>query len=419
MPNLDAIEKMLQAFSVGNAMFQANKNRELRAREHDEETKLKQKAQNEAIRQFNEGLAQRAEDRKLTKERIDLLHKTSELAARRNAFDEKQLVMKGITEGRFPIKRALESVTDAQGLQMPNLSAPQDMKVNGVKVGADEIQTPQDFLENSPEYQFRRDQAKQKFDQDMLIEDKRQGGRTALQKEALKSAKEIAGAHDAAAWARAKLTNEAAMARVSAQMDGMGISPRAKTTALGVANNWRNSQMAKQAEQFSEDRATVKNILGKINSATGPDDMALTYLFARNMDRESTVRDGERVTAEKNAQGWKEKFGVDVKNILDGKGKATFSPQARARILSVLAPRMKEFESNYKRAYGQERQKIQMVSPMLVDQLPLYDPLNLNNLNVEDSPAHTSTPTGRSATPPPVMNVHPGAFEAMKNYVPQ
>lgn len=81
------------------------------------------------------------------------------------------------------------------------------------------------------------------------------------------------------------------------------------------------------------------------------DDQALIYAFAKAMDPNSVVREGEYATAQKYAQSWIKAYGKSIEQAIAGTG--FLSKEARANIKKTIETKYKSSESNYKNVYNQ------------------------------------------------------------------
>jgi hypothetical protein len=111
---------------------------------------------------------------------------------------------------------------------------------------------------------------------------------------------------------------------------------------------------------------TVKLVESKIfvesldpNSTNPADDQALIYAFAKAMDPDSAVREGEYATVQKYNQSWIEKLGFNAARIVDNKEFLT--PEARANIKSTILKRATTSERvyrNLRKEYGTKINKV-------------------------------------------------------------
>jgi len=95
------------------------------------------------------------------------------------------------------------------------------------------------------------------------------------------------------------------------------------------------------------------------NTKNPADDQALIYNFAKAMDPESVVREGEYATVQKYAQSWAERFGFDVARIYSN---TTFlTPEARANMKATIRSRYQAAKPQYdnlRRGYAQQIDQI-------------------------------------------------------------
>ena len=76
------------------------------------------------------------------------------------------------------------------------------------------------------------------------------------------------------------------------------------------------------------------------------DDQALIYAFAKAMDPDSVVREGEYNTVQKYAQSWADTFGFDAKRIFSNT--AFLTPQARANMKATIAAKYQSALPQYR-----------------------------------------------------------------------
>lgn len=95
-------------------------------------------------------------------------------------------------------------------------------------------------------------------------------------------------------------------------------------------------------------------------ATTNPaDDQALIYAFAKAMDPDSVVREGEYATVQKYAQSWAERFGFEVARMVSN---TTFlTPQARANMKATIRSRYASAKPQYenlRRSYAKQISQI-------------------------------------------------------------
>lgn len=128
--------------------------------------------------------------------------------------------------------------------------------------------------------------------------------------------------------------------RVDAQAKGFDSLPIVKTT-----------QKMAEAVSFADSLNP--------NTTNPADDQALIYAFAKAMDPDSVVREGEYATVQKYAQSWAESFGFNAARIFSNTQFLT--PQARANMKRTIRQKYlagKQQYDNVRRSYAQRINKI-------------------------------------------------------------
>lgn len=82
------------------------------------------------------------------------------------------------------------------------------------------------------------------------------------------------------------------------------------------------------------------------NTTNPADDQALIYAFAKAMDPDSVVREGEYNTVQKYAQSWADTFGFDAKRIFSNT--AFLTPQARANMKATIGAKYQSALPQYR-----------------------------------------------------------------------
>jgi hypothetical protein len=96
------------------------------------------------------------------------------------------------------------------------------------------------------------------------------------------------------------------------------------------------------------------------NTKNPADDQALIYNFAKAMDPDSVVREGEYAVVQKYAQSWAEKFGFDVKRLYSNSQFLT--PEARANMKATITAKGKAAQNQYGRVRKQYADKINRIT---------------------------------------------------------
>lgn len=96
-----------------------------------------------------------------------------------------------------------------------------------------------------------------------------------------------------------------------------------------------------------------------VNTTNPADDQALIYAFAKAMDPDSVVREGEYATVQRYAQSWAERFGFDVARMFSNT--VFLTPQARANMKATIRSRFaaaKPQYENLRRSYSRQISQI-------------------------------------------------------------
>jgi len=97
-----------------------------------------------------------------------------------------------------------------------------------------------------------------------------------------------------------------------------------------------------------------------INTKNPSDDQALIYAFAKIMDPESVVREGEYATVQKYAQSWSESFGFDVKRIFSNSPFLT--PQARQNMKTTIRAKFGAAKGQYDNLRNEFGRRIERIT---------------------------------------------------------
>ena len=146
-----------------------------------------------------------------------------------------------------------------------------------------------------------------------------------------------------------------------------GLSPLQTQKEINtLVSNFRQEPIVKQYQ-------TVATAISALNEAgTSPtDDIQRIYTFAKIMDPESAVREGEYSTIQDYATAYVEKLGLKANRIFNNKGFLT--DEARNFMLTTLNRRYKQVEKSYTDLANQYGQNIESVKTGTVTSgLPNY-----------------------------------------------
>ena len=118
---------------------------------------------------------------------------------------------------------------------------------------------------------------------------------------------------------------------------------RQQTRVDSVAKGFDSQPIVKRAQTLAENLGFVESI--SIDTTNPSDDQALIYAFAKAMDPESVVREGEYATAKKYSQSWPAAMKASLEQSIAGKG--FLSREARKNIRSTLRTKFTETKRQY------------------------------------------------------------------------
>lgn len=135
--------------------------------------------------------------------------------------------------------------------------------------------------------------------------------------------------------------NDARIAAAAERALAAGKSSKTVSQAMTLSNRYDSNPIVKRF-------VTVKQGLDFMNELgpTSADDMGVLYAFAKAMDPESVVREGEYATVQKYAQSWAEKFGFQAARMVDNTRFLT--AEARKNMISTVKAKAKTEESAYR-----------------------------------------------------------------------
>lgn len=137
---------------------------------------------------------------------------------------------------------------------------------------------------------------------------------------------------------------------------GSGLTPaQINATVNSIASSFDNEPVVKQFNVLNEGYQFAKSLS---NTTQNPaDDQGLIYAFAKAMDPNSVVREGEYATVQKYAQSWAKQYGGTINQALNGTG--FLSTAARQSIKDTIATKYQASLANYQNVYDQYQQRIQ------------------------------------------------------------
>jgi hypothetical protein len=142
----------------------------------------------------------------------------------------------------------------------------------------------------------------------------------------------------------------------AAQAPG-SLPPRVQQQVNSVARSWDSLPVVKTTQKMAEAVSFAEAL--NPNTTNPADDQALIYSFAKAMDPDSVVREGEYATVQKYAQSWAQSFGFNAARIFSNTPFLT--PQARQNMKSTIRARYKAGLGQYanvRRSYVQKINKM-------------------------------------------------------------
>lgn len=122
------------------------------------------------------------------------------------------------------------------------------------------------------------------------------------------------------------------------------LPPRVETTVRGLATAFRNEPSVKRTVTMGEAVSFVNGL--DVNTKNPADDQALIYAFAKAMDPESVVREGEYATVQKYATSWLQRFGFDAMRVLSSET-PILTAQARSNLKNTITSRYQATRTQY------------------------------------------------------------------------
>jgi len=121
-----------------------------------------------------------------------------------------------------------------------------------------------------------------------------------------------------------------------------------------VANQFDGEQLVKNFTVTQEGYQFAKSLSD--TSTSSADDIGLIYAFAKSMDPNSVVREGEYATVQKYAQAWMESMGFNAKRVVDNGEFLT--EEARKNLKATIEQKYKVSEKSYVNLYKEYGRRI-------------------------------------------------------------
>lgn len=164
-----------------------------------------------------------------------------------------------------------------------------------------------------------------------------------------------------------------------------GIPAQAKTRVDQLLGGFDNEPMVKEYQVVQNAMDFVRELPNKTQNPS--DDQALIYAFAKIMDPNSVVREGEYATVQKYAQKWADQYGGSFNMALNGTG--FLSEDARNNIKKTLEGKYKASSNSYKSFRGDYVKRIDKAANKTIGNELLQDYAYLGAIS---QPTTSSTP---------------------------
>lgn len=136
--------------------------------------------------------------------------------------------------------------------------------------------------------------------------------------------------------------------------DDKPLTPQQATSVRQIAGAFDNEASVKRFGQLQEANSFVQALDPNTQSAS--DDQGLVYAFAKAMDPDSAVREGEYSTVQKYAQSWASTFSFDAQRVVDGVEFLT--PEARINLKNAINTKYMATKKSYDKIYEEYGRRI-------------------------------------------------------------
>lgn len=134
-----------------------------------------------------------------------------------------------------------------------------------------------------------------------------------------------------------------------------GLSGPVQTRVQSLAGQFDNEQVVRNYNTIAESVHAAKTA-----GSSPTDDIQRVYAFAKVMDPNSAVREGEYKTVQDYSQALLQAYGLKAKRVFDNTGFLT--PQARTFLQSTLNKRLESSKQNYDNIYNEYGRRINKIT---------------------------------------------------------
>lgn len=191
-------------------------------------------------------------------------------------------------------------------------------------------------------------------------------------------------------------------ARIAAAGVANGYSMQTMSKVIQIADDFKNEPSVKSYQVIAEGKQFMDNIA---NDTTNPaDQQGIIYAFAKIMDPNSVVREGEYNTVQKYAQSWANTFGFKADRIFSN---APFlTPEAIKNMKATVESRVNASKQSYDNIYKQKVDTINKItggkdgSDYITDYSKGYGTIGDEHINQsKDNPLNLNLPkTGSTSS---------------------
>lgn len=234
-----------------------------------------------------------------------------------------------------------------QDFMKNDLSAANDSYTAYVKLKDSQQQATKDLYETQDKYEsdlrdYNLQIQKQKNDDEQL----------ALQKvKSDQDAQRLASDLSTDEVQRQKLYQDIAESKANIEKLGTELDPKVQTQVSKIANQFDNEQSVKDYNTVASQKGFIASL-----GDTPTDDQARIYAFAKVMDPNSAVREGEYNTVQKYSQALLQHYGLSAARIFTNDGFLT--DEARKYIVGTIDKKEQQLKKGYDNVYNEYGRRI-------------------------------------------------------------
>lgn len=154
------------------------------------------------------------------------------------------------------------------------------------------------------------------------------------------------------------LTATRQLALEQARANAGRLPARQQTRVDSIAKGFDTQPIVKRAQTMAEAVNFVQGM--SLDTQNPSDDQALIYAFAKAMDPDSVVREGEYATVQRYSQSWAKAFGKSVEQAIAGTG--FLSREARQNIRNTIQSRFNATKQQYDNLRSSTAKKINQIT---------------------------------------------------------